>query len=174
MITKYKDFEPQIDTTCFIAPGSVIIGDVIIGKNSSIWYNVVIRGDIGRIEIGENTNIQDGCILHCYPDIEVKVGNNVTVGHGAILHSCSIQDDCLIGMGSILLDGVKIGKNCLVAAGTTLTPNTVIPDGSLVMGNPAVIKRGLTSREISRIQKSAAHYLELATEYIKQANCKNI
>jgi carbonic anhydrase/acetyltransferase-like protein (isoleucine patch superfamily) len=143
MIQKYKSIAPKIDETCYLAPGCAVIGDVIIGKNSSVWHNAVIRGDEAKIVIGENTNIQDGCIIHCIPGIEVKIGDNVTIGHGAILHSCSINDGSLIGMGSIILDRVKIGRNCLIAAGTTVTPNTKIPDGSLVMGNPAEVKREL-------------------------------
>lgn len=165
MIQKYKNFEPQVDESCYIAPGSVVVGEVIIGKNSSVWYHVVIRGDIAKIEIGENTNIQDGSIIHCKTGIEVKVGKNVTVGHGVILHSCNIDDGCLIGMGAIILDGVKIEKNCLIAAGTLVTPNTIIQEGSLVMGNPGKVKRELTSEEITNLRNSAGHYLELAKDY---------
>jgi carbonic anhydrase/acetyltransferase-like protein (isoleucine patch superfamily) len=164
-IQKYRNFYPQIHETCFLAPGSAVIGDVIIGPNSSVWYNVVIRGDIAPIRIGANTNLQDGAILHCMTDVELRVGDNVTVGHGAILHSCSIGDGSLIGMGAIVLDRVKIGKNCLIAAGTLITPNKTIPDHSLVMGNPFVIKRELTSREVSRMGESVTHYLELIQEY---------
>lgn len=169
MIQKYRGFEPKIDGTCYIAPGSFVIGEVIIGKNSSVWYNVVIRGDMAKIEIAENTNIQDGSIIHCKTSVEVYLGNNITVGHGALLHSCTIGDGCLVGMGSIILDGVKIGKNCLIAAGAVVTPNTVVPDGSFVVGNPAIIKRKLTDRVILEFQKSALHYVELAKEY-QQSN----
>ena len=168
MIQKYRNIEPRIDRSCFIAPGSVIIGDVIINRNSSVWYQVVIRGDIAPIEIGENTNIQDGCILHCKTGIPLRIGNNITVGHGAILHSCTIEDGCLIGMGAIILDGAKIEKNCLIGAGALVTPKSTFPAGSQVMGNPAVIKRALTSNRISFFQKSAVHYMDLAGEY-KQA-----
>lgn len=165
MIQKYKDFEPQIDETCYLAPGCAVVGDVSIGKNSSVWHHAVIRGDTARIEIGENTNIQDGAVLHCVTGVAVKVGNNVTVGHGAILHSCSIDDGSLIGMGAIVLNGAKIGKNCLVAAGAVVKSNSKFPDGSLVMGNPAKVKRELTSREIANMKNSVTHYLELAKEY---------
>lgn len=165
MIQKYRNLEPQINETCFIAPGSFIIGEVTIGKNSSVWYHGVIRGDMAKIVIGENTNIQDGCIIHCKTGIEVSIGNNITIGHGALLHSCTIDDGSLIGMGAIILDGVKIGKNCLIAAGAVVTPNTVIGDGSLVMGNPAIVKQNLTGEAIAQFQNSALHYVDLAKEY---------
>lgn len=165
MIQKYRDFQPKIDNTCYIAPGSVIIGDVIIGMNSSVWFQVVIRGDMAKIMIGENTNIQDRCIIHCKTGIEVNIGNNVTIGHGAIIHSCTIGDGCLIGMGAIILDGTKIGRNCLIAAGSVVSNKIVIEDGSFVVGNPAVVKRKLTEKVISEFQKSAVRYVELAGEY---------
>lgn len=165
MIQKYRNFKPQIDQTCYIAPGSVIIGDVIIGMNSSVWFQAVIRGDIAKITIGENTNIQDGCIIHCKTGIEVNIGNNVTIGHGAIIHSCTIGDGCLIGMGSIILDGAKIGRNCLIAAGSVVSNKIIIEDGSFVVGNPAFVKRKMTEKVILQFQKSAARYVELAREY---------
>jgi carbonic anhydrase/acetyltransferase-like protein (isoleucine patch superfamily) len=165
LIQKYRNYTPQIDETSFLAPGSVVIGEVNIGKNSSVWYNTVIRGDMAPISIGANTNIQDGSILHCVAGVELNVGDNVTVGHGAILHSCSIGAGSLIGMGAIILDRVKIGKNCLIAAGTLITPNKTIPDNSLVMGNPFIIKRELTSRELSKMEGAVTHYMELMQEY---------
>jgi len=167
MVEKFKDFTPQIDGTCFIAPGSAVIGDVVIGRNSSVWHNAVIRGDMARIVIGQNTNIQDNCVLHCIDGVELVIGDNVTVGHGAILHSCSIGDNSLIGMGAIVLDGVKIGRNCLIGAGAVVTPNTVIPDGSLVLGSPAKIKRELTEEEIRNIRANAEEYVHIAGEYGK-------
>ncbi len=164
MIHMYRNFEPQIDVTCFVAPGSAVIGDVVIGRNSSIWYNVVIRGDMAKITIGANTNIQDGCVIHCKSGIEVFVGDNITVGHGALLHSCRLGDGCLIGMGAIVLDGVKIGRNCLVAAGTIVPPNTTIPDGSAIKGNPIKI-RELPAKVIAQFQSAADDYVALAKEY---------
>lgn len=164
MIYKYKENTPHIDTTCFIAPGCSVIGKVSIGKDSSVWYNAVIRGDMASIIIGENTNIQDGSVLHCVKDVDTVVGSNVTVGHGAILHSCTVGDGSLIGMGSIVLDGVKIGTNCVIGAGTLLTPRTVIPDNSLVVGNPGKVKRQLTEGQIEYIRSASKEYVGLAMD----------
>lgn len=165
MIADYNGIKPQIDDSCFIAEGTQIIGDVKLEKNVSIWFNAVLRGDMGAVIIGENTNIQDGCVLHCVMDIPTIVGKNVTVGHGAILHSCSIGDGTLIGMGAIILDGVQIGKNSIVAAGSIIPPYSVIGDGALVMGAPAKIKRALTEDDIKNIKKGISEYLELVKNY---------
>lgn len=165
MIEKYKGYTPDIDETCYIAPGCAVVGNVKIGRNSSVWYNAVLRGDVERIVIGENSNIQDGCVLHCVHNVETVVGNNVTVGHKAILHSCTVGDRSLIGMGAIVLDGVKIGKNCLIGAGALVTPNTVIPDGSLFIGSPGKVKRQLTEGEIAHMGKGADEYIRLSKEY---------
>lgn len=165
MIRNYKDFSPEIDPACFIAEGAAVIGDVKIGRHSSVWFNTVIRGDMAPIIIGERTNIQDGSVLHCTHNIKIEIGNNVTVGHGVILHSCSVGDNSLIGMGTTVLDGTCIGKNCIVGAGSLITPNTVIPDGSLVLGSPAKVKRPLTQEEIDSISVNAAAYLSLVRDY---------
>lgn len=164
MIRKFREYIPKIDTTCFIASDSDIIGNVEIGKNSSVWYKAVLRGDMAKIAVGENSNIQDGCVLHCMTDIEIKIGNNVTVGHNAVLHSCTIDDGSLIGMGSIVLDGARIGKNCLVGAGTLVTPNTVVPDGSMVLGSPGKVKRQLSNDEITYLKRASVEYTKLAEE----------
>ncbi len=165
MIQKFKNYIPRIDESCFIAPGAAVIGNVTIGKNSSVWHNAVIRGDIEKIIIGENSNIQDCCVLHCMNDMELIVGNNVTVGHGVNLHSCSIGDYSLIGIGSIVLDGAKIGKSCLLGAGSLVTPCTVIPDNMLAMGSPAKAVRALTETEREHLKKGIGEYLALSAEY---------
>jgi carbonic anhydrase/acetyltransferase-like protein (isoleucine patch superfamily) len=165
MIKKFKNLTPDIDESVFIAEGCFIIGDVKIGKNSSVWYNTVIRGDIDRITIGENTNIQDGSVLHCITGVEVNIGNNVIVGHNSILHSCNVGDGSLIGMGSVILDRVKIGENCLIGAGTVVPPDKIIPDCSLIFGNPAKIIRKLTDEEIKKFQSGVETYLNLAEIY---------
>jgi carbonic anhydrase/acetyltransferase-like protein (isoleucine patch superfamily) len=170
MIEKYKNFFPQIDGTCFIAPGSAIIGDVIIGKYSSVWHNTVVRGDVDRIIIGKCSNIQDNSTLHCTHGLELVIGDYVTIGHGVVLHSCVIGDNSLIGMGAILLDGAKVGKNCLVGAGTIVTQNTVIPDGSLVIGSPGRVRRQLTKEEIEGNRVNAQSYLEKSAEYRRLKN----
>lgn len=165
MIQRFRDLDPKIDGTCYIAPGSAVIGDVVIGKNTSVWHNAVIRGDVDRIEIGENSNIQDGCLLHCTRGIKLKIGDNVSVGHGAILHSCEIGDNSLIGMGAVVLDKAKIGKNCLIGAGAVVTPRTEIPDGSMAVGSPAKVKRELTSEEIEGIAENSREYVKLSGDY---------
>jgi carbonic anhydrase/acetyltransferase-like protein (isoleucine patch superfamily) len=156
---------PQIDSTAYVAPGARIIGDVCLKQNTSVWYNAVLRGDIEKITVGANSNVQDNCTLHCDFGTELVIGENVTIGHNAVLHSCRIGDDTLIGMGAILLGGVKVGKNCLVAAGAVLTPGMVVPEGSMVMGFPARVKRKLTEEEKLNILSNAAVYVKLSQDY---------
>lgn len=156
---------PTIDSSAFIAPNTTILGDVTIGARSSVFFGAVIRTETIPIIIGDDTNIQDNCIVHAYPGIPMTVGNGVTVGHGAILHSCVIGDNSLIGMGAILLNGSVIGRDCIVAAGALVPQNVVIPDGSLVMGNPAKIRRQLTEAEIAANRTSAEFYIQEASEY---------
>lgn len=165
MIQKYKDSLPDVHESCYLAPGSMVIGKVRIGKNSSVWHNAIIRGDVAGITIGENTNIQDGSVIHCRHNMDTSIGSNVTVGHGAILHSCVIGDNCLVGMGAIVLDGAVIGRGSLIAAGAVVTPNTEIPEGSLVLGSPAKVKRQLSRDEIEGIEKNAREYVMLANDY---------
>ncbi len=150
----------QKDPSVFLAEGSRITGNVELGRESSVWYNSVIRGDDDRICIGDETNIQDGCILHVDPGYPLLIGNGVTVGHGAILHGCTIGDNTLIGMGSIVLNGAVIGRNCIIGAGSLVTQGKVIPDGSMVYGNPAKIVRSLSEEEIASNRESAEDYLE--------------
>lgn len=161
--------KPQIDKSAFIAPGAQVLGDVRLCENSNIWHNAVLRGDVMKITVGKNSNVQDNCTLHCDYDIELVLGENVTVGHNAVLHSCTIGDNSLVGMGAILLGGVKVGKNCFVAAGAVLTPGTEIPDGSMVMGFPAKVKRQLTEKEKENIVSNAEAYVKLAKEYAQAA-----
>ena len=145
----------------FIAQGAVVCGDVTLGNNVSIWYNAVVRGDMAPITIGDETNIQECCVLHVSEDIPLVLGKGVTVGHGAILHSCTIGDNSLIGMGAIVLDGAKIGKNCIIGAGALVTGGTEIPDGSLVIGSPAKVKREMRPEEIEANRKNAEEYVHL-------------
>ena len=145
----------------FIAQGAVVCGDVKMGNNVSIWYNAVIRGDMAPITIGDNSNVQECSVLHVSENMPLTIGEGVTVGHGAILHSCEIGDNSLIGMGAIVLDGAKIGKNCIIAAGALITGGTEIPDGSLVMGSPGKIRREMTDAEIEANRKNAEEYVHL-------------
>ena len=142
----------------YILKGAVVSGDVELGENVSVWHNAVLRGDSGKIPVGENTNIQDLCILH----EKTTVGKNCTVGHGAILHGCTVGDGCLIGMGAIVLNGAVLEEGCLVGAGALVTGKTVAPRGSVLLGSPAKIVKTLTDEEIAAQTESAMHYVELA------------
>lgn len=166
MFFKYKNYTPQIADNAFLAPNSTIIGRCTIEENCSIWFNVVIRADVNEIKIGKNTNIQDGCILHCDHDYATVIGSNVTVGHNAIVHGCKIGDNCLIGMGATILDGAVIGDNCIIGAGALVTSRKEIPAGSMVLGSPAKFVRELTVEEIEGIRKSVAGYVTLSREYL--------
>lgn len=154
-----------IDKTVFIADGARVLGDVEIGKNSSVWYNAVIRADLSDIKIGEGSNIQDNAVIHTSKNYGVTIGNNVTVGHGAIVHGCTIGNNVMIGMGAIVLNGAVIEENCIIGAGALVTQGKVIPAGSLVFGNPAKIVRSLTDQEIRSITDNAASYVEEAEHY---------
>lgn len=162
----YDNKYPQVDSTVLVVPTATIIGDVVIGPESSIWFQTVVRGDVNFIRIGARTNIQDGSVVHVtlktHPTI---IGDDVTIGHNVTLHGCTVGDRCLIGIGAILLDGVEIGADCMIAAGSVVTPGTVIPPGTLVMGSPARIKRELTTDEISQLKKSAENYIDYKKRY---------
>ena len=154
--------QPRIDPTAYVAPQAVVIGDVRLGAHSSVWPMSVLRGDINFIEIGEGSNIQDGSIIHLADDLPTRVGRLVTVGHRAILHACTVEDECLIGMGATILDDAIIGKGSIVGAHALVTKGTRIPPGSLVMGTPAKVVRHLHPDEIAGIRHWADHYIELA------------
>lgn len=153
---------PVIDPTAFIAPGAAVLGDVIIGKESSVWYHSVVRGDMAPITIGEQTNIQDLSVLHVDVDLPCAVGSRVGVGHRAILHGCTVEDDCLIGMGSVLLNRVRVGAGSVVGAGSLLTEDFVVPPGSLVLGVPAKVVRDVDEELRVRISETVRHYVEQA------------
>ena len=153
---------PDIHPSAFVAPGAVIRGEVHLAENSSVFYNAVLRGDRAPISIGEGTNIQDNCVVHVEYDLPVTVGKNVTVGHGAILHGCTVGDETLIGMGAIVLNGAQIGKSCLIGAGALVTQNAVIPDGCMAVGSPARVKRPLTPEEMDGLRQSAADHRQEA------------
>lgn len=152
----------NIHDKVFIAPGAIVLGDVTIEEGGSVWYHATIRGDRAPIRIGRGSNIQDNCVVHVDAGYSVTVGENVTVGHGAILHGCTVGDNTLIGMGAILLNGCQIGNNCIIGAGALVTGNTVIPDNSLVLGNPGKVKREVTQEEIASNLFNAGHYVEEA------------
>ncbi|MFP4660805.1 MAG: gamma carbonic anhydrase family protein [Halanaerobiales bacterium] len=165
MLYRYKDYSPVIEEDVFIASGCKIIGRVTLKSRANIWYNTVIRGDIADIVIGKNTNVQENSSLHVDHNIPLKIGDNVTVGHGAILHSCEIRDNCLIGMGATILNNTVIGENSIIGANALVPEGKVIPPGSLVLGVPGKIVKELTKENINKIKKNAEEYLELAREH---------
>lgn len=152
----------ELPKSVFVADGAVVIGDVRLGEDVNIWYNATLRADADPIIIGDGSNVQDNSVIHIDFGYPVKIGKNVTIGHGVILHGCEIGDNTLIGMGAILLNGCKIGKNCIVGAGALVTQGTEIPDGSLVLGSPAKIRRELTEEEIKANTRNAKWYVEEA------------
>lgn len=156
---------PQIDPTAFIAPGAVLLGDVTVGKNASIWYNAVLRGDINSITVGEGSNVQDGSVLHLSAEHGCHIGKYVTVGHMAMLHACTIGDEVLVGMGAIILDGVEIGDRCIIGAGALITQGKKIPPGSMVLGSPAKVVRSLTDEEQAGLRAWAERYVRLIPHY---------
>lgn len=151
----------------FVADTARVVGDVKIGKNCSIWYGAVIRGDEAPIQIGRNTNVQDNCVIHADKGFDVEIGADVTIGHGSIVHGCRIGAGSLIGMGAIILNGAVIGKDCLIGAGALVTGRSNIPDKSLVIGSPARVKRSLTEDEIREQHKNIEMYVQLAKDYMK-------
>ncbi len=167
MIHPFKEKKPQIDASALIMESAQIIGDVVIGEESSVWFNAVIRGDVNHIRIGKYTNIQDGCVLHvARRTLPLIVGDEVTVGHNVILHACTIGSQWLIGLGAIVMDGADIGEQSIVGAGSLVTPGTKIPPRSLVVGSPARVKRELTEEEIRGIRESAANYVGDIENYL--------
>ena len=166
-IFTFNEFIPQIDNSVFVAPTACIIGNVEIRKNSSIWFNTVLRGDINKIIVGENTNIQDGTVIHVDHDIPCIIGNNVTVGHNAILHACEIGNNVLIGMGAIILDGAKIEDGAQIGAGAVVSPRKIVSRNSLYLGIPATKARNCREDEAKAIFTNALSYVELSKEYQK-------
>ncbi len=170
MITAFRETAPRIHTTAFVTEDAIVIGDVEIGEEASIWFGSILRGDVNYIRIGARTNIQDACVVHVSSkDHPTILEDEITVGHRVTLHGCYVETGCLIGIGSILLDGSRIGRNSLVAAGTLITPGTVIPPNSLVMGTPGKVRRELTVDEIDNLASSWKNYVRLSREYMSAA-----
>lgn len=166
IIESYLGKYPKIDETAYLCENIVIIGDVEIRSGCSIWFGSVVRGDVNYIRIGSNTNVQDNSVLHVQHDTgPLIIGNGVTIGHSVNLHGCEIGDNCLIGIGAIVLTGARVGKNCVIAAGTVVKENFIVPDGSLVAGVPGVIKKSLSDEEINSIRESAGNYIKYAKNY---------
>ncbi len=166
MILEYKGLTPKLDASVFISSSACVIGDVQVGEGSSLWFNVVVRGDVNFIRIGKRTNIQDGTVVHVTRDTHPTVlGDDITVGHNATLHGCTVHDRSLIGIGAIVLDGAVIGTSSLVAAGSVVAPGTQVPPHSLVMGSPARVKRLLTEDERCKMRSIADSYVQYQAEY---------
>ncbi|MEZ5318693.1 MAG: gamma carbonic anhydrase family protein [Vicinamibacterales bacterium] len=166
MIRAYRGRTPAVDPSAYVDPSAQVIGDVVIGAESSVWMQVVIRGDVNHIRIGRRTNVQDGTIVHVMHGIHpTAIGDEVTIGHGAIVHGCTVADRVLVGMGAILLNGVSVGPDSIVAAGSLLTEGTVVPPRSLVMGSPARVRRPLTDEEVASILAYAESYVRYREDY---------
>jgi carbonic anhydrase/acetyltransferase-like protein (isoleucine patch superfamily) len=166
LIMEINGAHPKIGKDTYLAPTAQIIGDVEIGKSCSIWFGAILRGDVFPIRIGDQTNVQDGSVLHgTYKKCGVTLGNRVTIGHAVILHGCNIGDSTLVGMGSIIMDNAKVGKQCIVGAGSLVTENSEFPDGSLILGRPAKLVRPLTDDEKKKLEHSADNYLHYMTWY---------
>jgi len=165
MLHSYKGIKPEIDESVYLAPSADVIGRVKIGKGSSVWFNVTIRADVDDVNIGENVSIQDNCCIHQTEGYPVVIGNNVTVGHSATLHGCSIGDNTLIGMGATVLDDAKIGKCSIVAAGSVVLEHKSYPDFSLIGGVPAKVMRQLPPDTEDKLFQHAQHYVQYAEDY---------
>ena len=167
MFYDLEDKKPKNSGENWVAPNATIIGDVTLEKNSSVWFNAVIRGDNENIHVGEGSNVQDGSVLHTDPGCPLKIGKDVTIGHIVMLHGCTIGDNSLIGIGAVILNNAKIGKNCIIVAKALITENKEIPDNSLVVGAPGRVVRKLTDEEIGKITENAKHYQDNWKRYVK-------
>ena len=153
---------PAIPDSAFIAPGATVVGHVVLGERVGVWYQAVLRGDVDTVHVGEETNIQDGAVLHTADGLPCRIGARCTVGHHAIVHACTVADECLVGMGAVLLDGCEIGPRCIIGAKALVTQGMKVPEGSLVLGAPAKVVRALTPEEQGGLRTWAARYALLA------------
>jgi carbonic anhydrase/acetyltransferase-like protein (isoleucine patch superfamily) len=165
MLLIFDGVTPEVDPTAFVAPNASVIGRVKLAANSSVFYGAVLRGDIDSISIGAGSNVQDNVSMHTDVGIKLVVGSGVSIGHNAVVHGCTVEDDCLIGMGSIILNHAVIGAGSLVAAGAVVLEGTVVPPGSLVAGVPAKVRRELTAEEREHVKLNASHYVDLAAKH---------
>jgi carbonic anhydrase/acetyltransferase-like protein (isoleucine patch superfamily) len=168
-VLSFRGITPVLAEDVFLAPGAMVVGDVILAERASVWHNAVVRGDMNFIRIGRETNIQDLCVLHVTTDIHpVKVGDGVTVGHAAVIHGATIEDGCLIGMKAVVLDGARIGEGAMIAAGALVPPGMEIPPRVLVVGSPARVRRSLQAGEMEEIRFAARDYVEYARLHAKE------
>jgi carbonic anhydrase/acetyltransferase-like protein (isoleucine patch superfamily) len=165
-LRSFRGKSPVVPQSCFVEDSAQLVGDVELGEDASVWFNSVLRGDVNPIRIGARTNIQDLCMVHVLKDrFGTVIGEDVTVGHHVVLHGCRVADRVLIGMGALLMDGVEVGSDCIVAAGALLPPGLKVPAGSLVVGAPAKVRRGVTDEERAWIRESAVNYMGYALEH---------
>ncbi|MBT3275189.1 MAG: gamma carbonic anhydrase family protein [Spirochaetales bacterium] len=169
MVQKLGNLIPKYERAAFIAPNAVVVGDVELGTDCSIWYGVIIRGDMSPIRVGDRTNVQDNSVLHVAQNMPLIIGSNVTIGHAAIVHACTVQDNVLIGMGACIMDGAIIPSNCMIGAGALVPPGKTYPEGSLVVGSPARVVRSLRDDEIAALEKRVIHYVENAKRYAESS-----
>ncbi len=165
MIMKFKEFYPKIDKTAWIAPSADVIGNIKIGKNSSVWFGCVLRADVNQVIIGKNTNVQDLSMIHTDVHTKTILGDNVTIGHKVMLHGCIVEDNCLIGMSATILDNAVIGRGSIVGANSLVTSRKVFPANSLIMGNPAKVVKQLSAEDEEGLIKHAAHYVDYKNDY---------
>lgn len=158
---------PQVADTAWVADNAQVVGEVVLGEDSSVWFGVTVRGDTAPIVIGAGTNVQDGSVLHADEGMPLVLGERVTVGHQVVLHGCTVGDESLIGIGAVVLNGARIGRHCLVGAGALVTEGKEFPDGSMILGSPAKAVRSLTPEQIEGLRRSAAHYVENARRFRK-------
>lgn len=162
---EFEGIAPTIHSSAWIAPNATVIGQVTLGQDASVFYSSVLRGDLDTIRIGPGSNVQDGCVMHVDAGHPVQVGANVSVGHRAVLHGCTVEDDCLIGMGAVVLNGATIGRGSLIAAGAVVPEGAEIPPGSLVAGVPGKVRRELDDEQIEALRQNAIMYVELARHH---------
>lgn len=162
---RFDDVEPAVDPQAWVAPGAVLVGKVTLAADASVFYHAVLRGDMDTIDIGRGSNIQDGCIVHTDPGHPVRVGENVSVGHRAVLHGCTVEDDCLIGMGAVVLNDARIGRGSLVAAGAVVPEGMEVPPGSLVAGVPAQVRRELSAEQRAKLLENSTTYVALKSRH---------
>lgn len=171
MIRTFHGITPTIPTSCFIEDTGVVIGDVVMGEQCSVWFHAVIRGDVHSIRLGNRTNVQDLCMLHVTHDTHpLIIGNDVTIGHSVVLHGCTIKDRVLIGMGAIIMDGAVIGEDSVVGADALVTEGTIVPPKSLILGSPAKVKRPVTEKELAWIKESSDNYVKYASQYMDDSS----
>ena len=167
MLRPYRSVHPRVAPTAFIDQSAHVVGDVVIGDDSSVWMNAVLRGDVNTIRVGRRTNIQDGCVVHVMSGTHpTTLGDDVTIGHAAVLHGCAVADRCLVNMGAIVLNGAQIGADSIAAASALLVEGAVVPPRSLVMGSPGRVRRSLTDDEVASIRRYADHYVDYKNDYL--------